>query len=148
MITKQLFLGIGATCAMVLLSACGGHDAHSSGSGSSNTMNHNGTDMPAGAPMAPSPTVPGATMVRLVGTTPKFAPNAFTVSAGVPFTIELQASDAEHDLSIRGVEGHVHALAGQTVSGGFRIDQPGAYEFVCDQPGHADAGMRGTITVQ
>lgn len=104
-------------------------------------------DMPAGAPMAPSPTVAGATVVVIQGTTPQFSPNAFTVNAGQPFTIELTAVDAEHDLSVRGVDGHVHVLAGQTVSGGFQIDQPGTYEFVCDQPGHADAGMKGTITV-
>lgn len=104
-------------------------------------------DMSAGAPMAPSPTVAGATLVAIQGTTPTFAPNAFTVKAGQPFTVELTAKDAEHDLSVLNVEGHVHALAGQTVSGGFQIDQPGTYEFVCTQPGHADAGMKGTITV-
>ena len=125
------------------LAACGDHSDHSSGSG----MDHSGMDMPAGAPMAPSPTVAGASVIVMQGNTPTFSPNTFTVKAGQPFTIELTANDAEHDLSVRGVDGHVHAYAGQTVSGGFQIDQPGTYEFVCDQPGHADAGMKGTITV-
>ena len=122
----------------VALAGCGGHSDHGSG--------HSGMDMSSGAPMAPSPTVAGATVVVLQGTTPQFAPNSFTVQAGQPFTIQLTAQDAEHDLSIRGVDGHVHALAGETVSGGFQIDTPGEYVFVCDQPGHADAGMTGTIT--
>lgn len=99
------------------------------------------------APMAPSPTVAGATEFKITGTTPKFVPNALTVKAGQPFTITLDATDAEHDLSVSGVDGHVHAAAGQTVSGGFTIAQPGTYTFRCDQPGHADAGMTGTITV-
>lgn len=129
----------------VVLAGCSGHDSHSS-SGASDMSGHEGMTMPSGAPMAPSPTVAGATLVVMQGTTPKFEPNTFTVKAGQPFTIQLTANDAEHDLSIRGVEGHVHALAGTTVSGGFQIEQPGTYEFVCDQPGHADAGMRGTIT--
>ncbi|MFZ4515644.1 MAG: plastocyanin/azurin family copper-binding protein [Acidimicrobiia bacterium] len=136
---------VGAVGVVVVLSACSGHDSHSAGS--SGSSSHAGMDMPAGAPMAPTPTVAGASVVVIQGATPQFAPNAFTVKAGAPFTIQLTAVDAEHDLSVRGAEGHVHALVGQTVSGGFRIDQPGTYEFVCDQPGHADAGMRGTIAV-
>ena len=30
----------------------------------------------------------------------------------------------------------------------FRIDQPGSYEFLCTVPGHAEAGMRGTLLVE
>lgn len=104
-------------------------------------------DMSAGAPMAPSPTVPGAEVITITGVTPNYAPNAFTVKAGKPFTVNLTAKDAEHDFEVAGADGHVHAMAGETVSGGFQIDQPGTYSFRCSIPGHADAGMVGTITV-
>jgi uncharacterized cupredoxin-like copper-binding protein len=37
---------------------------------------------------------------------------------------------------------------GETISRTFTLDTPGTYKFECSMPGHALAGMRGTITVQ
>jgi uncharacterized cupredoxin-like copper-binding protein len=44
----------------------------------------------------------------------------------------------------------VQALAHSKTSSmaNFAIERPGTYTFVCDQPGHALAGMRGTIIAQ
>jgi uncharacterized cupredoxin-like copper-binding protein len=42
----------------------------------------------------------------------------------------------------------IEAQGGQTARGAFTIDTPGTYTFVCTVPGHAAAGMRGTITVR
>ena len=42
----------------------------------------------------------------------------------------------------------ITANGGQTATGSFTIDTPGKYTFECSMPGHASAGMRGTITVQ
>jgi uncharacterized cupredoxin-like copper-binding protein len=36
---------------------------------------------------------------------------------------------------------------GDSASGGLRVDAPGEYRFYCSVPGHADAGMRGTLIV-
>ncbi|GIV82454.1 MAG: hypothetical protein KatS3mg051_1808 [Anaerolineae bacterium] len=50
----------------------------------------------------------------------------------------------EHDWSAGGVR--LLARPGETVRG--EVDVPaGGLEFVCSIPGHAQAGMRGTITV-
>ena len=38
--------------------------------------------------------------------------------------------------------------AGGTGTGTFTIERAGTYTFVCSVPGHSDAGMKGTITVQ
>ena len=56
-----------------------------------------------------------------------------------------------HDLTLSdGVAQPVKITAngGQTATGSFTIDTPGKYLFECSMPGHASAGMRGTITVQ
>ena len=39
------------------------------------------------------------------------------------------------------------ARPGQTRTIRFTIDQPGTYRIVCTVPGHADAGMAGTLVV-
>src|SRR5215216_4145032 len=58
-----------------------------------------------------------------------------------------------HDFTLtsdQGVAQKVQAVAQSKTSSvaNFTIERPGTYTFVCDQPGHAPAGMRGTIVVQ
>ena len=51
-----------------------------------------------------------------------------------------------HDLNIAELELDLNAQPGDTASGGLVIDSPGTYHYRCTVPGHAEAGMRGTIT--
>ncbi|HEX2037259.1 MAG TPA: cupredoxin domain-containing protein [Chloroflexota bacterium] len=56
-----------------------------------------------------------------------------------------------HDFTLtEGVRRRVSVVAGpeQSASATFTIERPGTYRFVCAQPGHAQAGMIGTITAQ
>jgi nitrite reductase (NO-forming) len=57
-------------------------------------------------------------------------PHDFALSDGVPRAVKIEAQ------------------AGRTGRGTFTIDTPGTYEFICSVPGHAAAGMVGTITAQ
>jgi uncharacterized cupredoxin-like copper-binding protein len=41
----------------------------------------------------------------------------------------------------------VGARPGQTNDVRVRLDAPGRWTFVCTVPGHAEAGMRGTLVV-
>jgi uncharacterized cupredoxin-like copper-binding protein len=54
---------------------------------------------------------------------------------------EHAGDDAEHDLHIvlePGASGHLE----------FAATEPGDYEYFCTVPGHREAGMRGTLTVE
>src|SRR5262245_40625307 len=121
----------------VLTAACGG------AAGTAGTTN----EPPASADSA------GAQQVTLtLGDSLRFAPQSVVVRAGQPVELTLRnGGSIPHDFALaEGVSGPVkiEAQSGQTASGTFSIDKPGTYTFVCSVPGHAAAGMRGTITVR
>jgi uncharacterized cupredoxin-like copper-binding protein len=103
---------------------------------------------------APIQAVAGANGVQQltvqVGQGVAFNPSAIAVKAGQPVEITLRSTGGgEHDFYLEhGVAQPVKIVArgGQTARGTFTIESPGTYEFVCTVPGHALAGMRGTIT--
>lgn len=81
-----------------------------------------------------------------------FEPRAIAVQAGKPVELTLVNSvPADHDFALsEGVAQPVKIVAkgGETSTGTFTISQPGTYSFICSVPGHAMAGMRGTIVAQ
>lgn len=105
---------------------------------------------PAAAANAPAA---GAQQLTVVGSdTMKFEPATLTVKAGQPVQVTFK-NDGQivHDWTLsNGVSSKAVALAQGKSSGSvvFTIDQPGTYTFICSQPGHEAAGMKGTITVQ
>jgi uncharacterized cupredoxin-like copper-binding protein len=105
-----------------------------------------------GSSPAPTP-VAGAQQVTLnVGNSMSFDPPTITVHAGQPVQLTLHNSGVmPHDFTLTdGVAQSVKITAGggQTSSAVFTIAAPGTYAFDCAMPGHADAGMKGTITAQ
>jgi uncharacterized cupredoxin-like copper-binding protein len=84
--------------------------------------------------------------------TMRFDPATLTARAGQPIQVTLKNSgQLAHDFDITdGVAQPVKitAQAGQTATATFTIDKPGTYTFFCSQPGHEQAGMKGTLTVQ
>jgi uncharacterized cupredoxin-like copper-binding protein len=81
-----------------------------------------------------------------------FAPPSILVRAGQPVELTLRnGGSIPHDFALaEGASGPVkiETPAGRTAQGAFTIDAPGTYAYVCTVPGHAAAGMRGTITAQ
>jgi uncharacterized cupredoxin-like copper-binding protein len=89
----------------------------------------------------------GATQVAMVDIA--FNPNAITIPANTDVTISLVNNGAAvHNFNVD--ELNVHSgdyQPGQT--GTVTINaQPGTYQYYCAIPGHKEAGMVGTITVQ
>jgi uncharacterized cupredoxin-like copper-binding protein len=101
----------------------------------------------------PTPPVPNAAqwITVTVGNGMSFDPPTLTVQAGQPVALTLRnTGQLLHDfLLTNGTDKPVRitANAGQDATGVFTIVQPGTYTFECSIPGHAAAGMRGSITV-
>ena len=71
---------------------------------------------------------------------------------GQPVQLTLRNTGvAQHDFTLTdGVAQPVKitAAGGQTASGTFTIESPGTYTFECSMPGHAAAGMQGSLTAE
>jgi uncharacterized cupredoxin-like copper-binding protein len=77
-----------------------------------------------------------------------FAPETIEVVAEQPVNVTLDNTGRMfHDLTVPAADLVISAEAGDQVSGGLTMTEPGTYEFLCSVPGHAQAGMRGTIVV-
>jgi uncharacterized cupredoxin-like copper-binding protein len=87
-----------------------------------------------------------------VDNTMHFASPNIAVQAGQPLELTLENTGTmPHDLSLSdGVAQpiKIEAAGGESEHATLVITQPGTYQFVCSQPGHALAGMRGTIVAQ
>ncbi len=97
---------------------------------------------------APPPSVDAAEIVVVAGDI-WFQPNKLRISAGetVNLTLDNQGA-AFHDLTIGDLDFVLAANGGEGSSGALTVDVPGTYEFFCSVPGHAQAGMTGTLIVE
>jgi Cu+-exporting ATPase len=79
----------------------------------------------------------------------RFEPADVTVRAGEWTVLELTNADpVVHDWMVEGIPNLDLAVRpGETARLRFVLDRPGRYEVVCSIPGHAEAGMVGTLTV-
>jgi uncharacterized cupredoxin-like copper-binding protein len=82
----------------------------------------------------------------------KFDPSTISHASGKVVFWLVNSGTTQHDMSIRDSSGSVVATS-ELVSAGdsFEFDvtniAAGSYTFICTQPGHADAGMKGTLTI-
>lgn len=92
--------------------------------------------------------VDGADEISIEATEMAFDPASFEVTAGEPVNLTVtNVGQVFHDLTIDDLDLQVEVGRGETTIVGFEVDEPGVYEFHCSVPGHASAGMRGTLTV-
>jgi len=82
----------------------------------------------------------------------KFAPATVSVKAGEAVTIAFKNRGViVHDYISSGAEKNVrlaNVLGGREARGIFQASTPGSYQVLCQQPGHREAGMVGTIVVE
>jgi uncharacterized cupredoxin-like copper-binding protein len=79
-----------------------------------------------------------------------FVQKTLTAPAGKDTFVFTNDAPVPHNLAIKG---GVNAGPTNTISGGATAKlsvtlKPGTYEFYCAVPGHEQAGMKGTLTVQ
>jgi uncharacterized cupredoxin-like copper-binding protein len=109
---------------------------------------------PASSEVAPASAAPdGAQRVTInAGDDMKFEPAAISLRAAQPLELTLRnAGQMPHDFTLSEGAAQPVKLAvngGEITSDTFVTDKPGTFTFECSMPGHALAGMRGTITAQ
>jgi uncharacterized cupredoxin-like copper-binding protein len=88
--------------------------------------------------------------VTLQMTEYKFTPDTITVKSGQAVTVELQnKGTVVHDFHIPDLNvASPEVDPGKSAQVTFTPDKPGTYQFECTQPGHAQAGMTGSLVVQ
>jgi plastocyanin len=120
----RVILAVMVAAALALAAACGGGG---------------GASQPAGS-------------VKVTMTEFKFDPATPSVPGGKTTFFLVNAGSVPHNMVIFGPGGK-RIAASDLVQGGnssvFAVPAltPGTYQIVCDQPGHQDAGMKGTLTV-
>jgi nitrite reductase (NO-forming) len=104
----------------------------------------------ATAPAAPPATAQRVTVKGL--DTMRFDPPTVTVKAGQPVTLTFtNEGQIIHDWTLsQGVPQRVQIVAQgqQERQATFTVDRPGTYAYVCAQPGHEAAGMKGTLVAE
>lgn len=101
----------------------------------------------------PASTSGGAQDLTVKGLdTMKFDPATLTVKSGSPVHLTLNNTGVLiHDLVIDDLDGKkvdVESAGGKSAAIDFTPTKVGSYPFYCAQPGHKEAGMVGTLTVQ
>lgn len=100
-----------------------------------------------GSTPGPSPD-PEAEEVRVEAGEFFFRPSTVRVRDGGPVNLVLDNEGRmRHTLTVPDADFELRADGGEQAIGAFDPPEPGRYEVVCTIPGHADAGMRGTIEV-
>lgn len=87
--------------------------------------------------------------LRIVASEFAFAVNATRVAAGQPVTVVLDNAkgETEHSVLIPATGERIFVRAGETAKRVVVFSKAGDYDFICDLPGHAEAGMRGKLSV-
>jgi Cu+-exporting ATPase len=92
----------------------------------------------------------GATQLSVVARDTRYSPADLSVDAGRTAVLSFRNEDPIfHDWEVEGLANvDAGARPGQTQRIRFQIDEPGTYRIACTVPGHAEAGMTGTLTVE
>lgn len=90
----------------------------------------------------------GGTPIRLSEF--KFEPGTLTVTAGQPAKVTLQnAGTVVHDFHIHELNVHSPKVQpGQATTFEFTPSRSGTFQIICEEPGHKESGMTGSLTVQ
>jgi plastocyanin len=107
------------------------------------------TTMQSAPSQAPS-SAAQAQKVTVEGSEFAFSPSAITLKKGQPAEITFKNTGAfPHNLSIADLNVKTKTIQpGEQDTVQFTPDKTGQFAFICTVPGHADKGMKGTLTVQ
>lgn len=92
--------------------------------------------------------IPGAPTVTVTATEFAFSPAEITLASSEANLRLVNKGVVPHDITIPALGVRVVAAAGQTTTDGLRSLPAGTYAGSCSVAGHADAGMRISVTVR
>jgi len=96
----------------------------------------------------PSP-APEAAALVIEASEFKYVPPELTISSAGSTTLSLvNKGVVEHDFTIDELDFQIAVAIGETSEGTLTDTAAGTYEFYCTVPGHKEAGMVGTLTVE
>jgi len=123
-----------AAAAVLLVGGCGG------GGGEAMAGHDSGSTMSATSPSATG------IVLDITGTEYAFGSSPLRASSGMTTIRFTNKGAMEHDFAIEALGVHLNAQPGRTAEATVTL-KPGTYESTCTIPGHAQSGMRGTLTV-
>lgn len=95
------------------------------------------------------PRISGAKQVNVQAGEFVFDPSRIEIRADEPVNIRLvNRGGLVHDFSVEGLAFRLSAVPGEQAIAGLEATDPGSYRFLCTVPGHAAAGMVGTLVVR
>jgi plastocyanin len=143
--------------AALTLVACGGSDSSSESTSSAETTAEStgGESEGAGAGAGSGGAGSGSSVVKIEaaeGTELAYATKAATAKAGQVSIEFTNPQSLSHDVAVEdssGKElGKTELVAGGSTTATIGNLKPGEYTFFCTVPGHREAGMEGTLTVE
>ncbi len=148
--SRRRLLGAGAGLAGAAI--IGTAVARNSDWGASTNLRAQDDATPAASPAASPAATPegaGAASVELTTVDIAFEPTEFTIAADTDVTITVtNAGVLQHDFVVEDTDFATDLLNGGD-STEIVVNLPaGEYTYFCSVPGHRDAGMEGTLTVE
>ncbi len=102
----------------------------------------------AGGDSAPG-AIEGARQLTVTAGDLRFSPSKLTLTAGEAVNVVIRNSDEMvHDFTVPALGVQVTVQPGEEATVGLRPASAGTHPFLCTVPGHAAAGMTGTIVVK
>jgi plastocyanin len=140
---KNAFALLAIAAASVALVACGGSDSSSTDTGAS-----------AGGGGGTTATVAKGATVKLTANADNqlsYDQKTLTAKAGTVSIDFDNPASIQHDVAVEDSGGKVLGTSDLVSQGKVNLTigdlKPGSYTFFCTVPGHRDAGMEGTLTV-
>ena len=128
--SRLLILGLASIVTALAVAACSGGDA-------------------TATPSAPTATPGGdVTQIDVELSSFKFEPGQFDFSVGETVEFDLEATDINHDFTVRDLDIKWVLSGGEQKAERFTFNEAGTFRLICTVPGHEGAGMVGEVVVR
>ena len=133
-----------------VLAKKGGYNANQTTQYQAPTAQPQVTSQPNASSASAVPSTAAINKITVSGTEYAFSPSTITVKVGQPVQITFKNNGVyPHNLTISDLSvGTKTVTPGQEETATFTPNKTGSFAFICTVPGHADKGMKGTLTVQ